>query len=130
MTWKRRARHTGRVATPEGRLVKSILEVCRLSGAVAYRLNSGVAMLPGRGGVPRPVTFGFRGCPDIVVFLPDGSGRTLWVEAKSARGRLSPAQVAFRDLCRSLNVPWVLARSIDDVLPFVSVHTVRQATVR
>jgi len=38
------------------------------------------------------------------------------IELKTARGRLSPAQEAFRDECFALGVNWALCRSIDEVL--------------
>lgn len=46
------------------------------------------------------------GLADLLVFLPDrghprvGALRQLWVECKTTRGRLSPAQVEFRACCQ------------------------------
>lgn len=53
------------------------------------------------------------GVPDVTI-IGQGGQATL-VELKAPRGRLSPAQVAFRDECRRLGIPWHLARSLDDL---------------
>jgi hypothetical protein len=81
-------------------------------GVPCWRLNSGAFALEGVG-VRRFVRAGWRGAPDLVILLRDG--RTLWVECKSATGKLSPDQVEFRRLCDERGTPWVLARSWDDV---------------
>lgn len=45
------------------------------------------------------------GLCDLIVFLPDGPNRRLlMIEVKSARGKLSPAQLVFRACCRLAKV--------------------------
>ncbi len=104
----------GRSVSPEAAVVATIRHGCRMCGVPCFRLNSGAFALPGQpGGSGRFVRAGWRGAPDLVILLADG--RTLWVECKSATGRLSPDQEEFRRLCGERNTPWQLARSWDDV---------------
>jgi hypothetical protein len=81
-------------------------------GVPCFRLNSGAFALEGIGG-RRFIRASWRGAPDLVILLADG--RTLWVECKSATGRLSPDQDEFRRLCLSRGVPHCVARSWEDV---------------
>lgn len=53
------------------------------------------------------------GWPDLVVLA---QGRVLFLEIKGPRGRLAPAQVAFRDRVRAEGHHWSLVRSVDDAL--------------
>lgn len=80
------------MTTPETQVVASCLRLLRLRGAFAWRNNTGVARLIGRGGKPRPVRFGAVGSPDIIGVL---RGVPLGVECKSANGTQSDAQREF-----------------------------------
>lgn len=53
------------------------------------------------------------GIPDLVLVAP--GGKSHWIEVKAPKGRLSPEQEAFRHWCLLYSVPWMTARSIDDV---------------
>lgn len=52
------------------------------------------------------------GVADLVVLY---EGRTLFLEVKTATGRLSKSQVRFRDLALSAGAEYAVVRSIDDV---------------
>jgi VRR-NUC domain len=53
------------------------------------------------------------GIPDLVLLGCDG---TTWlIEVKAGGGSLSAEQVAIRDRCVALRIPFVVAKSIDDV---------------
>ncbi|WP_327077771.1 VRR-NUC domain-containing protein [Paracoccus sp. SMMA_5] len=54
-----------------------------------------------------------RGWCDLVVLA---QGRVLFLEVKGPRGRLSPAQEAFRDRVLAQGHHWALVRSVDDAL--------------
>ena len=54
---------------------------------------------------------------DLVII---SAGRILFLEVKSATGRLTPAQAAFRDDVQSQGLPWALVRSVDDALDALS----------
>ena len=103
--------------TPEGAVVRAILDWLAWHGIPAHRLNSGAFVLETPGS-RRFFQASWVGAPDIVALLDDG--RTLYIECKSATGQLSPPQVAFRDVCRRRGVPWVLAWSVDDVARYLS----------
>ena len=79
---------------PEGDLVRACLAYLEAAGVFAWRNNSGMAMLPGRGGKPQPVRFGgMPGASDILGVLL--GGRFLAVECKVGKGKLSEAQRRF-----------------------------------
>lgn len=116
----------------EREIQNSILELLRLEGIFALRLNSGAAKIEGRF-----VRFhsGGSGVADIVAFprmrpqefkRPEldtlGYAHVLWIEVKSANGRQSPEQVAFEDdmCCRGMY--YLLARDLDDVTNWIRKH--------
>jgi len=85
---------------------RDILKWLESTGLMHWRQNSG-ALTVGR----RLVRLGPNGAPDIVVVVPP-SGRFLGLEVKSHKGRLRPAQKAFRDdLVRSGGL-YVVVRSV------------------
>ena len=57
------------------------------------------------------------GVADLQILL-DG-GRSAWIEFKVKGGSLSPVQKEFRDVCRALGHPWVMAKSLDDATVFL-----------
>ena len=54
---------------------------------------------------------GSRGCPDLI--LLSKSGRVLWIELKSERGRLSVEQCEWRDRLKVGGSEWRLWRPVD-----------------
>ena len=50
------------------------------------------------------------------------AGRVLFLELKSLKGRLSPAQEAFRDAVTAQGFGWALIRSLDDALGALADH--------
>lgn len=61
------------------------------------------------------------GFADIVVL---SAGRVLFLELKSATGRLSEAQAAFRDDVRAQGHGWARVRSLDDALGALRDHDI------
>ena len=104
-------------ATPEGAVVRSILDLCARMRAPAWRLNSGAFAIEDGSGKRRFVRASWRGAPDVVALTHQHG--TVWIECKSAVGRLTPDQVAFREQCRERGIVYVVARSVDDVLPWI-----------
>ncbi len=51
------------------------------------------------------------GVTDLVIVH---AGRAFFLEVKMPRGRLSPRQKEFRDLCRSRGACWALVRSVEE----------------
>lgn len=74
-----------------------------------WRANTGAVRLGSRF-----VRFGIKGQTDLMgVLLP--TGRALFIEVKSATGRLRPEQDTFRRLVQKFGALWILARSVEDV---------------
>lgn len=59
------------------------------------------------------------GFSDLIVI---SSGRVLFIEIKSAAGRLSTRQQEFRDAIKAHGLPWCMARSVDDVRAALRAH--------
>ena len=62
-----------------------------------------------------PLTAGMGSHPGISDLCAVRAGAVLWVECKSPRGRLSPAQEQFRSDVESHGGAYVIARSVDDL---------------
>lgn len=99
--------------TPEAAVLHACLHWLALRGIKAWRNNSGVAMMKGRGGRMQPVRFGARGQADILGILP--GGRFLAVECKSSTGKTTEDQEAFLREVNRLGGLAIVARSIDDL---------------
>jgi hypothetical protein len=100
--------------TPESAVLRACLSYLSIKGIEHWRTNTGMAMLPGRGGKLQPVRFGKKGVPDICGYLPDG--RAMFVEAKASDGKLSPEQSLFLDRARKAGCVCIVARSLDDLI--------------
>lgn len=59
------------------------------------------------------------GVPDVHLPVPRGPHAGLWIEFKSAAGRLSPEQQAWRSLLQSQGHIVVVCRQVDDALAVV-----------
>lgn len=82
----------------EADLVKACLQLLRLRGIFAFRVNCG-AVLGTHRGKRRFVRFtSVPGVSDILGVLP--GGRLLCVEAKGPKGKLRASQAAFLDAVR------------------------------
>ena len=63
------------------------------------------------------------GVPDIIVITR--AGKALFIEVKTARGKLSLEQSSFRDFCVAAGLPWALCRSVDDAREFLNLCVVK-----
>lgn len=98
----------------ESDIQRSILDYLKLRRVWHRRLNSGAAMLPGKGGKPRPVFFGAKGMPDILARTTAGS--IVWIEVKSATGRQTPEQKLWQQDMERFGDTYIVARSVDAVM--------------
>jgi hypothetical protein len=100
------------MATPEGKLVKAVLEYLPLIGVVAWRNNTGAVSATHKGR-QRFVRFGIKGASDIFGILP--GGRFLAVECKIGRNKPTNEQEAFLQMVTNQGGVAILAYSLDDI---------------
>lgn len=77
-------------------------------GVRVFRMNTGKARDPATGQV---VTFGVPGMADVLVLVRD---RYVWLEVKTAAGRLSEPQRNFQAAVRSIGGVCEVVRSADE----------------
>lgn len=97
-------------------VLAAVMQVLGVHPKVGWvrRINSGMAMLPGRGGKSQPVRFGFPGCADILGQLKDG--RLIAIECKRPGGQPTELQVEFLGLVARHRGVALVARGVNDVL--------------
>ena len=111
-------------------VLRAVLKALELHPRVAWahRLNTGMCMLPGRGGKLQPVRFGFEGAPDIIGQMGEDSalysssprlewrkGAFLAVECKRPGKEPTMGQAAFLLTVREAGGVAFCATSVDDV---------------
>ena len=106
--------------TPESDVLASVVKYLQYHPQVVWaaRMNTGGGRLVRGQSASQFIKFGFAGSPDIHGMLK--GGQALYVECKSEKGRLSPAQAAFLDMVRAGGGIAIVARSIDDVAKVLS----------
>jgi hypothetical protein len=66
----------------------------------------------------RPVPGMYAGMADLVICpavpWPAPCAAVSFMEIKAPKGKLRSTQEAFRDFCRSRNLPWACVRSVED----------------
>ena len=95
--------------TPEGEIVRAVLDYLHASGVMAWRMNTGR-----RGGV----VFGFAGLADILGIMPDG--RMVAIECKTKAGKLTDDQREFLASVQYRGGVAGVARGIEDVPEILS----------
>lgn len=100
------------MSTPEGAVVRAILDYLAIKQIVAWRNNT-TGMYDEKRKAYR-TNSGRNGISDILGILP--GGRFLAVECKAGRGMLSPEQVEFqRDIIRAGGLH-IVAYRVEDVI--------------
>jgi hypothetical protein len=90
-----------------------ILKYLKIIGATAGKTKTlGVK----RGRVYCLDPYLFVGFPDITCFH---KGKIFFIECKSDTGKLSEYQVKFQNLCNSANIPYIVAKTIEDVAKII-----------
>jgi|SRR6185437_13599688 len=116
-----------RKSTPEGAIVKAILDYLAARRVLAFRMNTG-AMKAEYNGKQRFLRFGVPGMADIVAF-PLGTlfhaslglvglpavPSVLWIEVKAPTGKQSDLQKSFQKQVQAEGHKYIVARSIADV---------------
>lgn len=106
----------------ESEVKKAVQDWLKAHGYTFYRMNTGMSMMPGRGGKLMPVRFGTPGMADLLVILPP-NGRAVWLEIKRPLGPRggtggsdqSPDQVLFADEQSRLGAGYRLIRDLDQL---------------
>lgn len=100
-------------AATESSLVSACLAHLHWRGCLAWRQNT-TGVYDRARGVYR--FHGMRGVSDILALAPDGSGRLVAVECKSAKGKLTPEQSLFLDNVRAHGGVAVVVRDVSDLI--------------
>jgi len=95
---------------------RSILELLRVLHIPAWRINSRVLLLPGKGGRLRPVRMGgVKGMADILALLPPG-GRLVAIECKRTGNHPTKDQSLFLEAVAHAGGLSLVAHSAQDVV--------------
>ncbi len=96
--------------TPEGKATKEILAYARAKGWIGGRVNTMGTMREGRYCLNPNLFLGF---PDLVFFRKPPvikQWELIFVEVKSPKGKLSPNQLIFQELCYRAGIRYIVAR--------------------
>ena len=114
-----------RRGTPEADLQRSVVIALRFAlpkGAIIHHCANEVTEPGPRGARRQAILVGMgvhSGFADLIIIC---DGRVLLLELKSLKGKLSPAQEAFRDAILAQGFGWAMVRSLDDALGALADH--------
>ena len=114
-----------RRGTPEADLQRAVVKALRFAlpkGAIVHHCANEVTEAGPRGARRQAILVGMGVYPGFADLMVLCDGRVLFLELKSPRGKLSPAQVAFRDSVQAQGLSWALVRSLDDALGALADH--------
>jgi hypothetical protein len=108
------------MSTPEGAILKQILDYLAARNILAFRMQTG-AVANEYKGKKRFMRFGTPGMADVLAFPVDHYGNAtfircpLWIEVKSSTGKQSELQKSFQEQVEDHGHNYIIARSIEDV---------------
>ncbi len=111
--------------TPEADLQRAVVQALRLilpRSAIIHHCANEVTEAGPRGAKRQAILVGMGVHPGFADLLVMSEGRVLFLEVKSAKGRLRPAQDAFRETVLAQGFGWALVRSLDDALGALADH--------
>jgi len=114
-----------RRGTPEADAQRAIVSALRIAlprNAIVHHCANEVTEAGPRGAKRQAILVGMGVHPGFADLLVISEGRVLFLEVKSAKGRLRPAQEAFRDAVITQGLGWALVRSVDDALGALADH--------
>ena len=122
-----------RRGTPEADLQRAVVSALRFAlpkRAIVHHCANEVTEPGPRGAKRQAILVGMgvhRGFADLMVL---SEGRVLFLELKSLKGRLSPAQEAFREAVIAQGFSWALVRTLDDALGALADHGITTRVAR
>ena len=111
--------------TPEADLQRAVVQTLRVilpKGAILHHSANEVTLAGPTGAKRQAILVGMGVHPGFADLMVLCDGRVLFLELKSPKGRLSPAQEAFRDAILGQGFGWALVRSLDDALGALADH--------
>jgi hypothetical protein len=114
-----------RHGTPEADLQRAVVIALRFAlprTATLHHCANEVTEPGSRGAKRQAILVGMGVQPGFADLIVLCDGRVLFLELKSLKGRLSPAQEAFRDAVLAQGFGWALVRSLDDALGALADH--------
>ncbi|WP_050526764.1 nuclease [Pseudorhodobacter aquimaris] len=114
-----------RRGTPEADAQRAIVSALRIAlprNAIVHHCANEVTEAGPRGAKRQAILAGMGVHPGFADLLVISEGRVLFLEVKSAKGRLRPAQDAFRETVLAQGFGWALVRSVDDALGALADH--------
>ena len=114
-----------RRGTPEADMQRAVVSALRIAlprTAIIHHCANEVTEPGPRGAKRQAILVGMgvhAGFADLMVLC---EGRVLFLELKSRKGKLSPAQEAFRDAVLAQGHGWALVRSLDAALAALADH--------
>jgi hypothetical protein len=114
-----------RRCTPEADLQRAVVSAVRVAlprTAIVQHCANEVTEPGPRGARRQAILTGMGVHPGFADLMVLCDGRVLFLELKSPKGRLSPAQEAFRDAVLAQGFGWALVRSLDDALGALADH--------
>ena len=108
-----------RRGTPEADAQRAIVTALRIAlprDAIVHHCANEVTEAGPRGAKRQAILVGMGVHPGFADLLVLSEGRVLFLEVKSAKGRLRPEQDAFREIVQAQGFGWALVRSVDDAL--------------
>jgi hypothetical protein len=114
-----------RRGTPEADLQRAVVAALRVAlsrTAIVHHCANEVTEAGPRGAKRQAILVGMGVHPGFADLMVLTEGRVLFLELKSPKGRLRPAQEAFRDAVMAQGFGWALVRSLDEALGALADH--------
>jgi hypothetical protein len=108
-----------RRATPEADIQRQIVVLLRSvlpQGSIVHHVANEIAAGGREGHLRQAILSGMGVHPGFADLVVLSGGRVLFLEVKTATGRLRPAQEMFRDTVLKQGFCWALVRSVDDAI--------------
>lgn len=114
-----------RRGTPEADLQRAVVTALRFAlpkQAIIHHCPNEITEAGPRGAKRQAILVGMGVHPGFADLMVLCDGRVLFLELKSRKGQLSPAQDTFRETVTAQGFGWALVRSLDDALGALADH--------